>query len=76
MAQIDDLNAATAKLQTDVDTLLAAEGTPVVAPDLSGVIAAVQAIDAQVVAATPPPAAAGGTAPVTSPPSGNPTLPS
>lgn len=69
--QIDDLNTAVAKLGTDVTALLAA--APPAAPDLSGVIAAVQAIDAAVVAATPAPST--GTGSVT-PPAGNPTLPS
>lgn len=50
MAQIDDLTTAIATLQTDVNTLLAAQTTPV---DLTGAIAAVNAIDAQVKAATP-----------------------
>lgn len=53
MAQIDDLNAAIAKLQTDVNTLLAKEPVPT---DLTAPIAAVNAIDAQVEAAANPPA--------------------
>lgn len=52
MAQIDTLNAAIAKLQTDVATLVAA--TPA-AVDLTASIAAVEAVDATVVAATPAP---------------------
>lgn len=52
MAQIDDLNAAVAKLQADVSTLIAA--TPP-AVDLTATIAAVNAVDATVVAATPAP---------------------
>jgi len=50
VAQIDDLNAAIAKLQTDVAALLAAQ-TPAV--DLTAPIAAVNAIDATVTAAKP-----------------------
>jgi len=53
MSQIDDLNAAVAKLQTDVTTLIASTKTQ----DLSPVIAAVNAIDSTVLTATPPPAA-------------------
>lgn len=49
MAAIDDLNAAVATLQADVTALITAQ-TPV---DLTPVIAAVNAIDAQVKAATP-----------------------
>lgn len=49
MAAIDDLNAAVAKLQTDVTALIAAT-KPV---DLAPVITAVNALDATVVAATP-----------------------
>lgn len=49
VAQLDDLNAAIAKLQTDVAALLAAQ-TPV---DLTAPIAAVNAIDATVTAAKP-----------------------
>lgn len=55
MAQIDDLNAAIAKLQNDVNTLLAKEPVPT---DLTAPIAAVNAIDAQVEAAANPPAPA------------------
>lgn len=56
MAAIDDLNAASAKLQTDVGTLLAnqpAPGTPDAA--IEAVTAQLTALDAQVVAATPAP---------------------
>lgn len=53
MAQIDDLNAAVAKLQTDVGTLISSTKTQ----DLSPVIAAVTAIDSTVLTATPPPSA-------------------
>lgn len=49
MAQIDTLNAAIATLQTDVNTLIAAQA-PV---DLTAAIAAVNAVDATVKAATP-----------------------
>ena len=52
MAQIDDLNAAVAKLQADVTALIAATAPVNLAPT----IAAVQAVDATVVAATPAPA--------------------
>ena len=49
MSQLDTLNAAVAKLQTDVTALVAATA-PV---DLTPTIAAVNAVDAAVVAATP-----------------------
>jgi prefoldin subunit 5 len=51
MAQIDDLNTAIATLQTDVNTLIASQ-KPV---DLTAAIAAVNAVDATVKAATPAP---------------------
>ena len=49
MAQIDDLNTAISTLQTDVNALIAAQ-KPV---DLTAAIAAVNAVDATVKAATP-----------------------
>jgi hypothetical protein len=49
MAQIDTLNTAVSTLQADVTALIAAQA-PV---DLTATIAAVNAIDAQVKAATP-----------------------
>ena len=49
MAQIDDLNTAIATLTTDINTLIAAQ-KPV---DLTSAIAAVNAADATVKAATP-----------------------
>jgi prefoldin subunit 5 len=51
VAQIDDLNAAVAKLQTDVNTLISATKMQ----DLSPTITAVNAIDSTVLTATPPP---------------------
>ncbi len=51
MATTADLDAAIAKLDTDVKALIAAVGTPV---DLQPQVDAVNAIDAEVLAATPP----------------------
>lgn len=52
MADLTRLNAATAKLATDVDALIASQGTTQTAIDTAA--AAVEAVDAKVVAATPP----------------------
>lgn len=62
MAAIDDLNAASAKLQTDVSTLIANQPAPGTSDTaIEAVTAQLTALDAQVVAATPaapaPPAA-------------------
>lgn len=65
--QIDDLNAAVAKLETDVEALLASTPVSTGDTDLAPVIAAVQAIDAQVVAATPAPGGTVTPPPVTAP---------
>jgi hypothetical protein len=51
MAAIDDLNAAVTQLTTDVDALIAAQGTPDSA--IEPVVANVNALDAQVKAALP-----------------------
>lgn len=50
VSQLDDLNTAIATLQTDVNTLIAAQPKAV---DLTAAIAAVNAVDASVKAATP-----------------------
>jgi len=51
-ADFTALNAAVAKLSTDVDALVAAQ-QPSVQPQVDAATAAVQAADAKVVAATP-----------------------
>jgi hypothetical protein len=52
MADISKLTAAVAKLSTDVDALIALNGNAQPAIDIA--TAAVEAVDAKVVAATPP----------------------
>jgi len=51
-ADFTALNAAVAKLKTDVDALIAAQ--PNVQPQIDVATAAVEAVDATVLAATPP----------------------
>jgi hypothetical protein len=51
---VDALNAAVAKLSTDVDTLIAQGANSVPQAAVDAATAAVQAVDAKVVAATTP----------------------
>ena len=52
MADVTELNDAVTKLNTDVDTLIAAKGVEV-QPAIDAATVAVQAVDAKVVSATP-----------------------
>ena len=52
MADLSKLNAATTQLSTDVDALIAADAAQT-QPAIDAATAAVEAIDAKVVAATP-----------------------
>ncbi len=53
MADLSKLNAAVAKLNTDVDSLIASD-TTTVQPAIDAATTAVEAVDAKVVAAIPP----------------------